>query len=110
MEDKRNSDLEVFMKIICTIVGVVLLFVGLAPRASGTCTNPNSILQATYGWQSQALLAAGKSPNPKIGDFIPSVQVGHLIFDGNGNFSGAHDTAAGGMGDEAVTRRLRNGG
>ena len=85
------------MKIICTIVGVVLLFVGIAPRASGTCTNPNSILHATYGWQSQALLAAGKSPNPKIGDFIPSVQVGHLIFDGNGNFSGAHDTAAGGI-------------
>jgi hypothetical protein len=70
---------------------------GLLPEQSGTCTNPNSILQATYGWQSQALLAAGKSPNPKIGDFIPSVQVGHLIFDGNGNFSGAHDTAAGGI-------------
>ena len=34
--------------IICTVFGVVLLFVGLAPRASGSCTNPNSILHATY--------------------------------------------------------------
>ena len=85
------------MKIICAVVGVVLLFAGLPPQAKSSCTNPNSILNATYGWQSEVLLAVGKSPNPKIGDFIPSVQVGHLIFEGNGHFSGAHDTAAGGI-------------
>jgi hypothetical protein len=83
--------------IFCTLVAVVFLFVGLGRQASGTCVNPNSILNATYGWQSEALIAVGKAPNPKIGDFIPSVQVGHLVFDGNGNFSGAHDTGAGGV-------------
>jgi hypothetical protein len=94
MHEKRMFLMKA--SIVCTLVAAAFLFVGNAPRASATCTNPNSILHATYGWQSQALLAAGKSPNPKIGDFIPSVQVGHLTFDGNGNFSGAHDTAAGG--------------
>lgn len=82
--------------IICTVVGVALLFAGLAPRASGTCTNPNSILHATYGWESHALGAAGNTKAPKIGDFVPFVQVGHMTFDGNGNFSGAHDTNQGG--------------
>ena len=43
---------EFLMKrtIICTIFGVALLFVGLPLRASSTCSNPNSILNATYGW------------------------------------------------------------
>ena len=81
--------------IVCTIVGVVFLFVGLAPQASGTCVNPNSILNATYGWEGHALGAAGNTKAPKIGDFGPFVQVGHITFDGNGNFSGAHDTMAG---------------
>jgi hypothetical protein len=92
MEDKRNSDLEVFMKIICTFVGVVLLFVGLAPRASGTCTNPNSILHSTYGWEGHGLAPAGNTK----GAFLPFVHFGHLSFDGNGNFSGAHDSMFGG--------------
>jgi hypothetical protein len=83
--------------IVCTLVAVVFLFVGLAPQASGTCTNPNSILNATYGWQSEGLLADGNTQTPKVGDFIPLVQVGHLTFDGKGNFSGAHDTKAGGI-------------
>jgi hypothetical protein len=82
--------------IVCTVVAVVFLFVGLAPRASGTCTNPNNILNATYGWQGEGLLAAGNTKGPKIGNFIPSVQVGSLTFDGKGNFSGSHDTDAGG--------------
>jgi hypothetical protein len=82
--------------IICTVVGVALLFAGLAPRASATCTNPNSVLHATYGWESHALGAAGNTKAPKIGDFVPFVQVGHMTFDGNGIFSGAHDTNQGG--------------
>jgi hypothetical protein len=81
--------------IVCTLA-VVFLFVGLAPRASGTCANPNSILHATYGWEGHALGAAGNTKAPKIGDFVPFVQVGHLTFDGNGNFSGGHDTDQGG--------------
>ena len=82
--------------IVCTIVGVVFLFVGLAARASGTCTNPNSILHATYGWEGHALGAAGNVQGAKIDAFLPFVQVGHITFDGNGNFSGAHDTNFGG--------------
>ena len=78
--------------IVCTLVAVVFLFVGLTPQASATCPNPNSILQATYGWEGHALGAAGNSQGPKIGAFVPFVQVGHITFDGNGNFSGAHDT------------------
>jgi hypothetical protein len=82
--------------IICTVVGVVLLFVGLPPQAKSSCTNPNSILNATYGWEGHALGASGNTQAPKIGDFVPFVQVGHLTFDGNGNFSGGHDTNQGG--------------
>ncbi len=82
--------------IICTVVGVTLLLVGLPPRAKSICNNPNNTLNGTYGWQSEGLLAAGNSPNPKVGDFVPLVQVGHLTFDGNGNLSGAHDTSLGG--------------
>ena len=82
--------------IVCTLA-VVFLFVGLARQASGTCVNPNSILHATYGWEGHALGAVGNTKARKIGDFEPFVQVGHLAFDGNGNFSGAHDTAAGGI-------------
>lgn len=81
---------------ICTVVGIVFLFVGLTPRANGACTNQNSILNATYAWQGEGLLAIGNSPTPKVGDFVPLVQVGHLTFDGNGNVSGAHDTSLGG--------------
>ena len=82
--------------IVCTLVAVVFLFVGLAPRASGTCTNPNSTLHATYGWEGHALGAAGNTQGPKIGAFVPFVHFGHFTFDGNGNFSGAHDTNFGG--------------
>jgi hypothetical protein len=71
------------------------LFVALTPRASGTCANPNSILNATYGWESHALGSAGNTKAPKIGDFVPFVQVGYLTFDGNGNFSGVHNTDQG---------------
>ena len=81
--------------IVCTLVAVILLGV-LTPRASGTCSNPNSVLNATYGWQGHALGASGNTRAPKIGDYVPLVQVGHLTFDGNGNFSGAHDTSLGG--------------
>ena len=81
--------------IVCTLVAVVFLFVGFAPPASGTCTNPNSILHATYGWEGHALAAAGTTNAPKVGDFAPFVQVGFLTFDGSGNFSGEHDTNAG---------------
>jgi hypothetical protein len=81
-----------------TVVVVVLLFVGLAPQASATCANPNGILNATYGWLADhALGVNGNSKTPKIGDYQPFVQVGHITFDGNGNFSGAHDTGAGGI-------------
>ena len=79
-----------------TVVAVILLFVGLAPRASATCTNPNSILNATYGWEGHALGANGATHEPKTGDFVPFVQVGYLTFDGNGNFTGEHDTDIGG--------------
>jgi len=81
---------------ICTVLGIVLLFVGLPPQAKSTCVNPNSILNATYGWEGHALGAAGNTQGAKIGAFVPFVQVGHLTFDGNGNFSGAHDTNFGG--------------
>lgn len=82
------------LSIVCTLVAVVFLF-GLAPRASATCTNPNSILNATYGWEGQALGAAGNTNSPKVGGFAPFVQAGFITFDGNGNFSGAHDTNGG---------------
>jgi hypothetical protein len=83
---------------ICTLVAVAFLFAGLAPGASGTCTNPNSLLNATYGWQSgDSLIAKGNTSTPQVGDFVPLVQVGHLTFDGNGNVSGAHDTSLGGV-------------
>jgi len=82
--------------IICTVVAVVFLFVGLVPGASGTCTNPNNILHATYGWEGHELGAAGNTQGPKIGAFVPFVHFGHFTFDGNGNFSGAHDTNFGG--------------
>ena len=79
-----------------TIVFSVFLFASGVPiSAKGACTNPNSILNATYGWEGHALGAAGNTKAPKIGDFVPSVQVGHLTFDGNGHFSGAHDTNQG---------------
>jgi hypothetical protein len=84
--------------IICTVAGVVFLFAGLPPRANSTCTNPNGILNATYGWQGQALQAFVNIPKPRrIGKFVPAVQIGHLTFDGNGNFSGDHDTSLGGQ-------------
>src|SRR5438552_1993479 len=80
---------------ICTVLGIAFLFVVLPPQAKSTCTNPNSILHATYGWEGHALGASGNTQGPKIGGFGAFVQVGHLTFDGNGNFSGAHDTMAG---------------
>ena len=83
--------------ISCTLVALVFLFVGLAPQASGTCTNPNSVLHATYGWEGHALGANGDTKMPKTGDFVPLVQVGFLVFDGNGNFAGEHDTSLGGV-------------
>jgi hypothetical protein len=84
--------------IVCTVVGVLFLFVGLPPQAKSACTNPNSILNGTYGWLAEdGLVAQGNSTSPKIGDFVPLVQVGNKTFDGNGNFSGAHDTNAGGL-------------
>jgi hypothetical protein len=81
---------------IYTVVGAVLLF-GFVPQAKSDCSNPNSILNAMYGWQGEALGVNGNGNNtPKIGDYVPFVQNGHLTFDGNGNFSGAHDTNLGG--------------
>jgi hypothetical protein len=50
-----------------------------ALRASSTCSNPNSILNATYGWLAEGMLAAGNFKAPKIGDFIPLVQVGYIM-------------------------------
>lgn len=38
------------------------------------------------------LIAAGSTPEPKVGDFHPFATTGHFTFDGSGNFSGAHDT------------------
>lgn len=81
--------------VTCSLVVFTFLFVALAPRASGTCTNPNSVLSGTYGWEGHALGSAGNTKAPKIGDFVPFVQVGNLTFDGNGNFSGAHNTNQG---------------
>jgi hypothetical protein len=65
------------------------------PPASG-CTNPNSILNGTYGWQGEALFATPNSQARKIGDYVPLVQTGDISFDGDGNFSGAHDSSLGG--------------
>jgi hypothetical protein len=80
--------------IIYTLVAAVIML-GLVSHASG-CTNPNSILNSTYGWLGEGLLAAGNTKMPKIGDFTPLAQVGYITFDGNGNFSGTHDTSLGG--------------
>jgi hypothetical protein len=55
-------------------------------------------LNTTYGWQGEELYNAHGNPgHPQIGDFIPNVQTGSLTFDGNGNFSGAHDSSLGGL-------------
>src|SRR5215471_2485699 len=84
--------------IVCTVVGVVFSFVGLPPQAKSACTNPNSILNGTYEWLSEdGLIASGNSRSPKVGDFVPLVQVGQVTFDGNGNISGSHDTSLGGV-------------
>ena len=72
--------------IICTVFGVALLFVGLPVRASSTCSNPNSILNATYGWLAEGMLTGGNSKAPKIGSFIPLVTVGYITFNGNGHW------------------------
>jgi hypothetical protein len=84
---------------ICTtVVVVVFLFAGLPPRAQSSCTNPNSILNATYGWLTDdGLIASGNSNGSKVGDFVPLVTVGNLTFDGNGNVSGSHNTNLGGQ-------------
>ena len=59
--------------IIYAVVGVFCLFLGLPPQAKSFCTNPNSILNASYGWEiEQGLIAAGNTPGPKVGDFFPS--------------------------------------
>jgi len=83
--------------IIWTVAGAALLLVGLPPRAHSACPNPNSILNSTYGWLAEGMIAGDNSKAPKVGDFVPLVQVGHLAFDGNGNVSGAHDTSLGGQ-------------
>jgi hypothetical protein len=77
------------------VVGAAILF-GLVPQAKSDCTNPNSILNSTYGWKGHALGAAGNPQGPQIGAYVPFVHFGHFTFDGNGNFSGAHDTNFGG--------------
>jgi hypothetical protein len=82
--------------IIGIVLGVVLLYIGLPLRASSTCTNPNAILHATYGWEDHALGSAGNPQGPTIGAYAPLVRLGYFSFDGNGNFSGAHDTDFGG--------------
>jgi len=81
--------------IIYAVVGVFCLFLGLPPKAKGSC---NSILNASYGWEiEEGLIAAGNTPEPKVGDFFPVVTTGHFTFDGSGNLSGAHDTDFGGI-------------
>jgi len=81
---------------LSSIAGEGRAFATNVPSAPSTCANPNSILNAMYGWHGEALVAVGNSPTPKVGDFVPIVQVGHLTFDGNGSISGAHDTSLGG--------------
>ena len=61
--------------IVCTLVVFVFSFFGLAPWASSSCTNPNSILHATYGWEGHALGAAGNTQGAKIDAFVPFVQL-----------------------------------
>lgn len=79
------------------LVGVVFLLVGLPLQAEGACTNPNSILNATYGWQiEEGLIAEGNTPQPKAEGFFPIATAGHFTFDGSGNLSGAHGTDFGG--------------
>ena len=79
---------------IYTVIEAVIML-WLVPQASA-CSNPNGILNGTYGWEGHALGAAGNTQGPKIGAFLPFVHFGHFNFDGNGNFSGAHDTNFGG--------------
>ena len=80
--------------IVSTVVAAVIFF-GFVPLAKSDCSNPNSILNGTYGWQAEGLLNDG-SGKTRIGRFAPLVQNGYLTFDGNGNFSGIHDTSLGG--------------
>lgn len=82
--------------IVSTVVGAVILFLfGLVPQAKSDCS---SILNTTYGWQGEAMYDANGNPgHPQIGAFVPLVQTGYLTFDGNGNFSGAHDSSLGGV-------------
>jgi hypothetical protein len=84
--------------IIYAVAGVVFFLLAIPPHTRGACpNNPNSILNATYGWEIEdGLIAAGITPRPKVGDFFPFATTGHLTFHGDGNLSGAHDTDFGG--------------
>lgn len=80
---------------ICVVAAAIVLFAA-APQAQSSCTTPNSILHSTYGWEDHGLAAAGNSQGPTIGAYAPLVRFGYFTFNGNGNFSGAHDTNFGG--------------
>jgi len=68
---------------------VLALSLGASAQTPDDCSDPNSILNSTYGWQLEGRFEAGVSANAAD---APLVSVGYFTFDGNGNFSGAHDT------------------
>ncbi len=84
--------------IVLVAIATVYLSFGLSrANAQDPCTNPNSILSATYAWLVEdGLIASGAVPGPTVGDFVPFATAGVLTFDGNGEVSGAHDTDFGG--------------
>ncbi len=79
---------------ICAVAAAIVLFAA-APQAQSSCTNPNSILNGTYGRQLEGMTSGGV-PAETLGGFIPLVQVGYLTFDGDGKVSGEHDSSLGG--------------
>ena len=91
---RRVKNLEAPMKnrALKWLAGAVVLVLAIPFGASANCADPNGILNATYGWQLEALSNPQGSPGVNAQDYAPLLAVGYFTFDGNGSFTGAHDT------------------
>lgn len=78
------------------LAGALLLMLVIPFGASAACADPNGTLNGTYGFKVDALYNPQNSPGIKAQDYLSVLQVGYFTFDGNGSFTGAHDTNLGG--------------